>query len=121
LPGVPRDPDADMPQDSGQRMVAGAQALSPNLGGRMLSARLLDKAVVLRELMPQDLKIEIDRLSRSQAMEAARYLASVVGLANRRQMEAATRKSWSDELARHHTKSLDARPGFGQASSSSWG
>jgi uncharacterized protein (DUF2252 family) len=108
LPAAPRDPDAEMPRDNGQRIVAGAVALSPNLGGRMLAARLLDKAVVLRELMPQDLKIEIDRLTRSEAMEAARYLASVVGLAHRRQMDAATSKSWFDELARHHTKSLDA-------------
>jgi uncharacterized protein (DUF2252 family) len=69
---------------------------------------LLDKAVVLRELMPQDLKIEIDRLTRTEAMEAARYLASVVGLAHRRQMDAATSKSWSEELARSHTKTLDA-------------
>jgi uncharacterized protein (DUF2252 family) len=108
LPAAPRDPDGDMPRDNGQRIVAGAQALSPNLGERMLSARLLDKAVVLRELMPQDLKIEIDRLTRSEAMEAARYLASVIGLAHRRQMDTATSKSWSKELARNHTQSLDA-------------
>jgi uncharacterized protein (DUF2252 family) len=41
-------------------------------------------------------------------MEAARYLASVVGLAHRRQMDAETGKSWSSELARNHTKILDA-------------
>jgi uncharacterized protein (DUF2252 family) len=108
LPAAPRDPDAEMPRDNGQRIVAGAQALSPNLGERMLSARLLDKAVVLRELMPQDLKIEIDRLTRPEAMAAAHYLASVVGLAHRRQMDSPTRQSWSSELARNHTKSLDA-------------
>jgi uncharacterized protein (DUF2252 family) len=108
LPAAPRDPDAVIPRDNGQRIVAGAQALSPNLGERMLSARLLDKAVVLRELMPQDLKIEFDRLTRPEAMEAARYLASVVGLAHRRQMDASTSKSWSSELARNRTKSLDA-------------
>jgi hypothetical protein len=28
----------------------------------MIAAKLLDKSVVLRELMPQDLKIEVDRL-----------------------------------------------------------
>ena len=108
LPAAPRDNDADMPRDNGQRVVAGAQALAPNLGERMLSARLLDKAVVLRELMPQDLKIDIDRLNRAEAMEAARYLASVVGRAHRRQMDGATAKSWSGELARNHTKTLEA-------------
>jgi uncharacterized protein (DUF2252 family) len=107
-PAAPRDTGVEMPRDNGQRIVTGAQALSPNLGERMLSARLLDKAVVLRELMPQDLKIEIDRLTRTKAMEAARYLAGVVGLAHRRQMDAATGKSWSDELSRSHTKTLEA-------------
>jgi uncharacterized protein (DUF2252 family) len=108
LPAAPRDTAADMPRDNGQRVVAGARALAPNLGERMLPARLLDKAAVLRELMPQDLKIDIDRLTRTEAMEAARYLASVVGLAHRRQMDNATAKSWSAELARNHTKTLDA-------------
>ena len=32
-----------------------------DLGQRMLAARLLDKAVIIRELMPQDLKIGVDR------------------------------------------------------------
>ena len=39
----------------------------------MLASRLLDKAVVVRELMPQDLKIEIDQLtlaSKQQALHA---------------------------------------------------
>jgi uncharacterized protein (DUF2252 family) len=108
LPAAPRDDGVEIPRDNGERIVAGAQALSPNLGERMMSARLLDKAVVLRELMPQDLKIDIDRLTRTEAMEAARYLASVVGLAHRRQMDAETGKSWSSELARNHTKILDA-------------
>jgi uncharacterized protein (DUF2252 family) len=56
LPAAPRDAGAEMPRDNAQRVVAGAKALSPNLGKRMLSGRLLDRAVVLRELMPQDLK-----------------------------------------------------------------
>jgi hypothetical protein len=38
------------------------------------------------ELMPQDLKIEINRLSRQEAMDLARYLAGVVGRAHGRQM-----------------------------------
>jgi uncharacterized protein (DUF2252 family) len=47
-----------MSRDNAVRVVTGAKALSPNLGERMMAARLLDKAVVIRELMPQDLKIE---------------------------------------------------------------
>jgi cytochrome c len=56
----------------------------------MMAARLLDKAVVIRELMPQDLKIEINRLSRQEAMDLARYLAGVVGHAHGRPNEIGT-------------------------------
>jgi uncharacterized protein (DUF2252 family) len=105
---APRRADAKMPRDNAERVVAGARALSPNLGQRMASARLLDKAVVMRELMPQDLKIEIDRLSRDDAMSVARYLAGVVGHAHGRQMDEATRKTWLGELTRNRTATLDA-------------
>jgi uncharacterized protein (DUF2252 family) len=80
-----------MPRDNAVRVVTGAQALSPYLGQRMLAARLLDKAVIIRELMPQDLKIEVDRLTQQEAMTMARYLAGVVGRAHGRQMDAAKR------------------------------
>jgi uncharacterized protein (DUF2252 family) len=88
--------------------VEGARHLSPSLGKRMLAARLLDRSVFLRELLPQDLKIEIDQLSRSEAMRAARFLASVVGRAHARQMDPDRRRAWRGELARNRTKSLDA-------------
>ena len=42
--------------------------------------------MVVRELMPQDLKLEIDQLTRDEAVSVARYLASVVGKAHARQM-----------------------------------
>ena len=84
---APRAAKVEMPRDNAVRVVTGAKALSPNLGERMMAARLLEKAVVVRELMPQDLKIEIDRLSRQQAMSLARYLAGVVGRAHGRQMD----------------------------------
>jgi uncharacterized protein (DUF2252 family) len=107
-PSAPRDRAASMPRNNSERIVAGARALAPNLGERMMAARLLGKSVVIRELMPQDLKIEIDRLTRDEAMEAARYLAGIVGLAHRRQMDRETARSWAQDLARQHTKSLDA-------------
>jgi uncharacterized protein (DUF2252 family) len=88
---VPRASRARMPRDNAVRVVTGAQALSPYLGQRMLAARLLDKAVIIRELMPQDLKIEVDRLTQQEAMTMARYLAGVVGRAHGRQMDAAKR------------------------------
>ena len=99
------------PLDFAERVVAGAQALSPFLGQRMLAATLLRRPVVVRELMPQDLKLEIETLTREEAVGAARFLAAVVGKAHARQMDAATRKRWSTELGKHHSKSLDA-PGW---------
>jgi uncharacterized protein (DUF2252 family) len=107
---APRAARARMPRDNAVRVVTGARALSPNLGQRMLAARLLDKAVIIRELMPQDLKIEVNRLTQQEAMTMARYLAGVVGRAHGRQMEAAKRQQWLSLLAKSRTSSLDAPP-----------
>jgi len=108
---APRAPEARMPRDNAVRVVTGAKALSPNLGGRMMPARLLDRAVVLRELMPQDLKIEVDRLTREEATHVARYLAGVVGRAHGRQMKPSVRRAWLTELKTGRVGSLDA-PGW---------
>lgn len=105
---APSAPGAKMSADNARRVVAGARALSPFLGRRMLAGRLLRRPVVIRELTPQDLKLEIERLSRPEAVRAAHYLALVVGRAHARQMDAATKASWLAELARNRSKSLDA-------------
>ncbi len=96
------------PKDFAERVVTGAQNLSPYLGHRMVAAHLLGKPVVIRELMPQDLKLELEHLTPAQAVAAAEYLAAVVGKAHARQLTPAQRKSWHTELERHHTRSLDA-------------
>ena len=105
---APRTPDVTMPRDNAVRVVTGARALSPNLGERMVAARFLDKAVVLRELMPQDLKIEVDQLTQADAMALAAYLAGVVGRAHGRQMDLATRDAWRAKLARARSADLRA-------------
>ena len=105
---APRDPKAEMPRDNAERIVAGARALSPNLGERMAAVRLLGRPVVMRELMPQDLKVEIDQLSADEATAVARALARVVGDAHGRQMDADTRKRWLADLARARSRTLDA-------------
>jgi uncharacterized protein (DUF2252 family) len=74
----------------------------------MLATRLLDRSVWLRELMPQDLKLEIDQLTRAEAVSAARYLAGIVGKAHARQMDPATRTAFRKSLKSQHSKSLDA-------------
>jgi uncharacterized protein (DUF2252 family) len=102
---------ADMPRDYAKRVVTGACNLSPFLGERMLATKFLSRPMVLRELMPQDLKLEIDQLTREEAVAAASYLAGVVGKAHARQMDAATRRRWRTELGRNRSKSLDA-PGW---------
>jgi uncharacterized protein (DUF2252 family) len=108
---APAAKNTGMPKDFAKRVVTGACNLSPYLGERMLAARFLSRPVVLRELMPQDLKLEIDRLTREEAVAAASYLACIVGKAHARQMDAATRKRWMAELDRNRSKSLDA-PGW---------
>jgi len=104
---APRAPNVTMPRDNATRVVTGAQALSPHLGDRMIAARLLDRPVVLRELMPQDLKIEVDRLSADSATRLAHYLAGVVGRAHGRQMPADVRAAWRGELHQARTRTLD--------------
>jgi uncharacterized protein (DUF2252 family) len=105
---APRTPAAEMPRDNGKRVVEGARHLSPALGDRMMSAKLLGRSVVLRELMPQDLKLEIDQLTRMEAMDSARYLAEVVGKAHARQMDAATRRAFCESLKVRRSSRLDA-------------
>jgi uncharacterized protein (DUF2252 family) len=107
-PAGTRVKNAGMPKDFAQRVVTGACNLSPFLGERMLAAKLLSRPVVVRELMPQDLKLEMDRLTREEAVAAASFLAGVVGNAHARQMDPATRKTWVAELDRNRSKNLDA-------------
>ena len=85
---APHQPSAPMPRDHGMRVVEGARQLSPALGERMLAARFLNRGVFMRELLPEDLKLEIDEIGREEAMKAAWYLAMVVGKAHARQMQA---------------------------------
>ncbi|AWB22613.1 MULTISPECIES: DUF2252 family protein [Methylobacterium] len=99
-PAAPAATGARMPADPAERVVTGARALSPNLGERMLPVSLIGKPVVMRELAPQDLKLDVDQFSREEAVRAAHYLAHVVGKAHGRQMDEATRAGWRDEVMR---------------------
>ena len=112
---APRASGVRMPRDHAVRVVTAAQHLSPALGDRMRAAHLLDKPVFVRELLPQDLKIDIAQLRRKQARRVAAFLAHVVGRAHSRQMDAATRASWRKELARNHSRTLDAPSWLWQA------
>lgn len=108
---APRTRGAEMPRTNGERIVTGANHLSPLLGERMRWSTLLGKSVFVRELLPQDLKLTIDRLSEEEAVSSAHFLAGVIGRAHAAQMDVATRRSWVNELKRNRSKSLDA-PGW---------
>jgi len=108
MAAAPRVSEPAMPRDNAVRVVTGAQALSPNLGQRMMAVRLLGKAVVMRELMPQDLKLEVGALTQKHTVELATYLGAIVGQAHGRQMSAADRAGWVTELAKARTAKLDA-------------
>lgn len=108
---APPAPGVEMPADPAERVVTGARALSPNLGERMLPVRLLGKPAVMRELAPQDLKLDVDQFSRAEAVRAAHYLAYVVGRAHGRQMDEAVRSSWRAEVMRG-TQGGEAAPSW---------
>ncbi len=105
---APRAAGTRMPRDPAERVVTGARALSPHLGDRMVAAKLLGASVIVRELLPQDLKIEVEQFTRGEAIASASYLARVVGKAHARQMDAATRADWHRILAASHSGTLDA-------------
>jgi uncharacterized protein (DUF2252 family) len=109
VPAVaPHYPRVKMPRDDAERVVEGARNTSPALGNRMVAAKLRKRPVFMRELLPQDLKFEIEHLTRDEAMKTARFLALIVGKAHGRQMDAATRKAWLHELECRHSKKLNA-------------
>jgi uncharacterized protein (DUF2252 family) len=105
---APRAAGVKMPSDPAERVVEGARHLSPHLGKRMRAVRIMDKSVFVRELLPQDLKIEVEQLTRGEAMKVAGFLAAVVGKAHGRQMDSGTRKQWQKDLQRNRSTSLDA-------------
>jgi uncharacterized protein (DUF2252 family) len=59
--------------------------LSLHLGKGMVAGKIEGKSVFIRELLPQDLKIELEQLSVPDAMKAARFLAGIAGKAHARQ------------------------------------
>ena len=105
---APHSPTATMPENQAERVVTGARNLSPFLGGRMAAATLLDRAVFVRELLPQDMKLEIEHLTRDEALAVAEFLAHIVGRGHARQLEASASDAWLAELQRNRSNTLDA-------------
>lgn len=98
---------ADMPRDHAERVVTAARHLSPYLGARMMPVTMLDRSLFIRELTPQDLKLEVEQFSQGEAVRAARHLAFVVGTAHGRQMDEATPTGWLATLEADRRGGLD--------------
>ena len=105
---APAYPDADIPKNNAERVVSGAWHLSPALGDRMLAAQIGDHSVFIRELLPQDLKLDIEHLTEEEAMKVAKYLGAIVGKAHARQLTADAHKQWQKELNANRSKTLNA-------------
>ena len=105
---APSSDEGAMPEHHGERVVAGARALSPNLGDRMAGGDLIGRPVIVRELMPEDLKLELEQFSAKDAIRAARYLAGVVGRAHGRQLQPDDRRAWLRELHSRHPPDIAA-------------
>jgi uncharacterized protein (DUF2252 family) len=93
-----------MPSGPAKRVLAGAQALSPYLGQRMVATKIAGRPVFIRELRPQDLKFELEQITQDQAIQTARFLAAVVGRAHARQMDSTTRKKWLATLKKQQSQ-----------------
>ena len=105
---APRTAKKRMPRDNAERVVKGAQHLAPFLGKRMLATHMLGRSVFLRELLPQDLTLDIEQLTKEESIKVAQFLAMVVGIAHARQMDSQTRQHWLDTLKSSHSKTLEA-------------
>ncbi len=105
---APQSPNRPMPADEAERVMTGARSLSPFLGSRMMASKLLGRSVFVRELLPQDLKLEIEHLSQPEAMAVAEFLAHVVGRAHARQLDRADQHHWLAELHGSRSRTLDA-------------
>jgi uncharacterized protein (DUF2252 family) len=107
-PIAPASPDAALPRDNGERVATAARALSPHLGSRMIPITMLGRSLFIRELAPQDLKLEVDQFSHGEAIKAARYLAFVIGKAHGRQLSAEQRGEWLSLLEADRRGMIDA-------------
>lgn len=103
-----RHPKGKTPTDDADRVVSGARALVPMFGERMLAATVLHRRVVVRELLPQDRKVNLDLLKRGEAAPIARHLGAVVGRAHARQLTPEQAAAWGTQLLPKGT--CDGRP-----------
>jgi uncharacterized protein (DUF2252 family) len=95
------------PTDDAERSLQGARALAPRYGARKRAVSVQTHRCLVRELMPQEKKVEIDRLARDELASVAFGLGRVVGKAHARQLSARDAKSWRADVT---AKREDDRP-----------
>lgn len=108
---APRARGIQLGGHDGMRVVRGARALSPHLGSRMMAAKVNGIPVYVRELLPQDLKFELDAIEAKDVAGLAAYLGGVVGIAHARQL---TRRACSEwlETFRKEPAARSTAPGW---------
>ena len=74
----------------------------------MQAVEIKGRPMFVRELLPQDLKIEMNVLDRKEAARVAGYLAAIVGGAHGRQMKPDERRAWHKELRCNRAEALNA-------------
>jgi uncharacterized protein (DUF2252 family) len=99
-PSAPLAKDAVVSSNHAERVAEGARNLSPHLGERLATATLCGKPFFVRELCPQDLKLDLDQIEAKEATKIATYLGSVVGLAHSRQLAPSGLALWLARLKR---------------------
>ncbi|MFT3692764.1 MAG: DUF2252 family protein [Kofleriaceae bacterium] len=107
-PSAPWAAGSDPGLAPGLRVLSGARRLAPALGSRMLAGKILERSVFIRELLPQDLKVELDHIDADEARRVAYYLGKVVGRAHRRQLDVTATRAWLAELRAQRTKNIEA-------------
>jgi hypothetical protein len=60
----------------------------------MMAEHLRSRPVVMREQLPQDLKLEMDQLNREEGIGATRFLAFVVGRRMPRRWTPRPERNW---------------------------
>jgi uncharacterized protein (DUF2252 family) len=97
-----------VPDEPAERVREAALRIAPALGARMAATSLLGHSVFVRELLPQDLKVELDAISPEDGRAVAHYLGLVVGRAHARQLDADGRRRWLAEMHDYRTKNIEA-------------
>lgn len=87
------------PKNDAERVLAGTKALVPDYAARRCAVTVHGKSTLLRELMPQEAKANVDDLGRDEIEPVARSLGRVIGRAHGRQLDARDAAAWRKEIA----------------------